>query len=333
MKKLFALLFCCAVLLSGCSNASTSDNKFSPENNQSVENETNTEQESVIAENNEENNDSEPEQGSYEWFIGLFIENVMENTAESNSNLSSALEMIENYFPTLYNVDIKTFDLENADSDWFYEAGTSFAYLYHYYGVNTIGHHLGECGLDALYSIFQKDESAFDKNKDLLKSAGDDAGLTLQTAIIVGKVEAGQYKVGVDIAAGEYVVFSTDGSGYFSVCSDANGDDIICNSIFTYNAYITIRDGEYLELSCCYAIPLLSNDIEINTDGPGMFKVGVDIPAGEYKLQADRDTGYYCIYPSSRQEDIVANDIFDGQAYVSVYDGQYLDLSECRIQK
>ena len=63
-----------------------------------------------------------------------------------------------------------------------------------------------------------------------------------------------------------------------------------------------------------------------------MYKIGVNLPAGEYRLDATADRGgYYCIYPDSRQQDILSNDNFEGQAYVSVSDGQYLVLSNCII--
>lgn len=145
------------------------------------------------------------------------------------------------------------------------------------------------------------------------------------------KYITGNYKVGVDVPAGEYVVFANSGAGYFCVSSDSNKDDILFNENFVYNSIITIRDGEYLELSRCYAVPL-AEDPEIALDSVGMFKVGVHIPAGEYKLETTADnTGYYCIYTDSRQDDIISNDLFEGQNYVTVSDGQYLVIERCKF--
>lgn len=144
------------------------------------------------------------------------------------------------------------------------------------------------------------------------------------------KYDAGMYKVGSDIPAGEYVVFATGGMGYFCVSSDSNQNDILFNENFDYNSIITIKDGEYLDLTRCYAVPAEENpDIEVNTTG--MFKVGTHIPAGEYKLESSGGTGYYCIYSDSRQGDIIANDNFEGQNYVTVSDGQYLVLVRCKF--
>lgn len=65
--------------------------------------------------------------------------------------------------------------------------------------------------------------------------------------------------------------------------------------------------------------------------GEGMYKVGTDIPAGEYKLTAEGSTsGYWEVTASSAADaDIVGNDNFNGSTYVSVTDEQYLKLNRC----
>ena len=63
----------------------------------------------------------------------------------------------------------------------------------------------------------------------------------------------------------------------------------------------------------CWAFPIEKNIREVNTSEHGMFKVGVHIPPGTYNLVVDKgsDEGYYCIYSSSRQDNIVSNEIFE----------------------
>lgn len=62
----------------------------------------------------------------------------------------------------------------------------------------------------------------------------------------------------------------------------------------------------------------------------GMYKVGADIPAGEYIAQADfSKTAYFCISTDANQDDIVANDNFTAQKYFTVSNGQYLELKRC----
>ena len=147
------------------------------------------------------------------------------------------------------------------------------------------------------------------------------------------KYEEGQYLVGTDIPAGEYIVFAnlTD-TGYFCVSSDPNENDIIYNNNFDYNSIITVNDGEYLNLTRCFAIPF--NDVkELDLSSTGMFKVGTHVQSGEYKLISnENEEGYYCLYSSSRQDDIISNGNFSGNKYVSISDEQYLELVRCKFE-
>lgn len=147
----------------------------------------------------------------------------------------------------------------------------------------------------------------------------------------------GQYKVGRDFIAGEYVLLNTsDYSGYFAISSDANGGNTIANGLFEVNSIITVYDGEYLELSRCIAIESTDfySSYTIRTDQDGtMLKVGYDIMPGEYKLIAASGTsGYYSIYNDSRQTNIFDNNLFKNSAWVTVKYGQYIVLSRCHIQ-
>ena len=149
---------------------------------------------------------------------------------------------------------------------------------------------------------------------------------------------AGMYKVGYDIEPGEYIILANSSiSAYFCLSNDSNGSDIIANDNFDYNSIITVRSGEYLEISRARMM-LLSEfvkhySIPTNIDGT-MYKVGTNLSAGEYKLVSTSDYGgYYCIYESSRQDEIIANDNFENRTYVTVKRGQYLVLSRCKISQ
>jgi peptidoglycan hydrolase-like protein with peptidoglycan-binding domain len=147
---------------------------------------------------------------------------------------------------------------------------------------------------------------------------------------------AGMYKIGYDIDPGEYIILANSSySAYFCLSSDSNGNDIIANENFDYNSIITVKSGEYLEISRSRMMLLsdFSEHYTIPKDVSGvMYKVGTNLKAGEYKLVTTSDFGgYYCIYASSRQDDIIANDNFENRAYVTVKKGQYLVLNRCRI--
>ena len=144
---------------------------------------------------------------------------------------------------------------------------------------------------------------------------------------------AGMYKVGIDIPAGEYVLI---GSGYFSVNKDSSGQlsSIIANDNFSGNSIVSVSEGQYLTVRDAVFYDINLNP-DVSTSGEGMFKVGLHIPAGEYKLVATRSSGYCEVSNSSSHTlgSIVSNDNFSGEKYITVRNGQYLKLNGCKINQ
>ena len=70
-----------------------------------------------------------------------------------------------------------------------------------------------------------------------------------ETPTINSYYKAGMYKVGKDIPAGEYVIISY--SGYMQVSKDSTGsfNSIICNDNIENRTIITVKEGQYLELT------------------------------------------------------------------------------------
>ena len=68
-----------------------------------------------------------------------------------------------------------------------------------------------------------------------------------------------------------------------------------------------------------------------NEVGEGMYLVGVDIPSGEYALvQIDEGLAMYNVYDSSGSGySITGQDIVENQAYITLGDGQYIELQGC----
>ena len=230
----------------------------------------------------------------------------------------------ESSFGIVNNMDIFSDNKEHQDE--FAKFVQAISYFELNFDEGTAGNEIGIMGWDAIYSLIMDDGKFKSKMSDLKEYYE-----TNISSIYATKYESGQYKVGTDIPAGEYVIFADGGLGYFEVTAGANGDDIIANENFEYNSIMTIVDGEYLKLSRAYAVPI--EDVEsLPMDTADMFKIGVFLPAGEYKVVSDSDSGYYCIYGDNRQGDIIANDNFDGQSYLTVSDGQYLVLSRCHIE-
>jgi len=66
---------------------------------------------------------------------------------------------------------------------------------------------------------------------------------------------------------------------------------------------------------------------------PGTYLIGTDIPAGTYRLVAlySEYPGYWARCSSARGESnsIIANEIFESTAYVTVNEGEYLKINRC----
>ncbi len=61
---------------------------------------------------------------------------------------------------------------------------------------------------------------------------------------------------------------------------------------------------------------------------PGMYKVGSDIPAGEYVIFADsNENGYYERDEDSAGDSIIDNDNFETFVYANFKDGEYVKIS------
>ena len=89
-----------------------------------------------------------------------------------------------------------------------------------------------------------------------------------------------------DLPAGEYVLLpASEFSAYYEVNSSSTGEveDIIDNDNFDGRRYLTVEDGQYLTIQRCMMVPLDKApkvDISSGVVPEGMYRVGVDIPAG-----------------------------------------------------
>ena len=153
--------------------------------------------------------------------------------------------------------------------------------------------------------------------------------------------KSGTYKVGVDIEAGEYFVECTSYNCYIQLSSNSTGtlDSIIANDNISTHTYITVREGEYLTVnggkfapaSKVSAVAPISNGVY----GEGMYKIGKDIPAGEYKIVATNSC-YIEVSSNSNHtlNSIITNDNIEvgTTTYITVSDGQYLKVNGGKIQ-
>ena len=150
-----------------------------------------------------------------------------------------------------------------------------------------------------------------------------------------GTYGEGMYKAGKDISAGEYFIKCTSYNCYVQVSSDSVGtlNSIIANDNISTHTYITVREGEYLTVNGGnFVLSSKVGAVEPSSDGTyeeGMYKVGKDIPAGEYKIVAINSC-YIEVSDSSNHtlHSIISNDNIDvgTSTYITVSNGQYLKV-------
>ncbi|WP_052045139.1 hypothetical protein [Caloranaerobacter azorensis] len=156
----------------------------------------------------------------------------------------------------------------------------------------------------------------------------------------ITKYKAGTYKIGTDMPAGEYKLFADGIMPYYAINKDSSGslDSIISNDSFSNFTYVTVKNGQYLELKGCFAVPVEEAPAYEPVNGKyisGKYKVGFDIPAGEYKVIAENSMAYVEVSKDSlgSLDSIITNDNFENSKYITVKDGQYLKIQNAYIEK
>lgn len=320
MRK-FLIVIMATVMLTGCETSDSKELKSSEITSESS-------QASEILSTKEEMEEPESQELSLTDIYNNFKSEMDEIAREVkfSDEMTRIMKLgFESSFGIVNNMDIFSDNKEHQDE--FAKFVQAISYFELNFGEGTAENQIGIMGWDAIYSLIMDDGKFKSKMSDLKEYYE-----TNISSIYATKYESGQYKVGTDIPAGEYVIFADGGPGYFEVTSDSNGDDIIANENFEYNSIMTIKDGEYIELSRAYAVPI--EEVEsLPTDKADMFKIGTFLPSGEYKVVSDSGSGYYCIYGDDRQDNIIANDNFEGQSYITVSEGEYLVLSRCHIEE
>ena len=144
----------------------------------------------------------------------------------------------------------------------------------------------------------------------------------------------GQYKVGSDIPEGQYLAV---GKGYIELSNTPNAEIILFNDNFEGQCYIDAQEGEYIKIMGELKLyPADSAPKILPSKGvipQGQFKVGADIPAGEYIIKAE-DNGYFEITPDTRRSKIIKNQftLTAGSFYATVENGQYLKLKNATAE-
>jgi|GEM_PF-1315195 len=142
--------------------------------------------------------------------------------------------------------------------------------------------------------------------------------------------------VGIDLDPGEYFI-EADTQAYAFLQLTRNhsntSDSIITTKLIPTHAFITVNDGEHLLLERGTLIHSSEAVVPTFISGvleDGMYRVGIDIPAGKYWLEPTTAVaGYYQIASNSRgvASDLISSQNFSQGLEITLEEGQYLTLT------
>lgn len=151
----------------------------------------------------------------------------------------------------------------------------------------------------------------------------------------------GTFRCGSDFEPGEYYVFSLTMPHAIYATSDSPNDHPLTDSNRLLKK-LSIKSGEYIHVSIG-TVMVPANEVDENSwDTYGVFLVGEDLRAGEYRIEPVTDTyiaeqmcmGAGCYYQISEGKPENVPKYFESvqtQSYLLLEDGQYLSLVNARL--
>ena len=155
----------------------------------------------------------------------------------------------------------------------------------------------------------------------------------------------GTYEVGTDIPKGEYYFTHKDEydmTGYGISNRYTEEEETFYTP--TWSFYY-LEEGDHLHMSESGKFISASEIPPIESRGEGMYRVGVDIPQGTYRLSytgaGEDERGYYAVHSATpgffndeklAESRILEEDWFTGEREMKVSNGQYLEVKNCKIE-
>ena len=143
------------------------------------------------------------------------------------------------------------------------------------------------------------------------------------------------FQVGTDLAPGEYFLMADPGThGYLQVTRDNSGSvgSVIANKNFSTHVFIEVKEGEFLTWDRASLVPASEAqvpDFQEGVLGEGIYRVGIDIPPGTYRLIPNSSVAaYFQVSKNSRgtTDAIISNQNFSTELSLHLEAGQYLTL-------
>lgn len=97
---------------------------------------------------------------------------------------------------------------------------------------------------------------------------------------------------------------------------------------------MSVEEDQFLESKNSFAIPVEDAEpvvIENDIIGPGVYRIGIDIDPGEYKVTVTDENASYTITGDANMNDYIDYSSIDKSNYIEVLEGEYLEIKNAEI--
>ena len=147
---------------------------------------------------------------------------------------------------------------------------------------------------------------------------------------------AGMYLVGKDIPSGDYYLEGSELTAMIYQSPEVTSESDYRGSTFETRAYVTLKEGEYFELTGGTAVPADNAKAYESSDGTypsGMYLVGKDLPAGTYTLTpTGMDAAAVVLSDATYDATSIVQRVQSGEAdSLTLEEGQYVLLFSMKL--
>ncbi|WP_041139425.1 hypothetical protein [Beduini massiliensis] len=160
-----------------------------------------------------------------------------------------------------------------------------------------------------------------------------------QNNLMKSRYGKGVYKVGTDIPEGEYIAFYDRGSFYVRSGAEDYSSALNKETLYTNKTLvISVKKGEYIHYTGSNYFYSIDANPSVNLSEGGIFKVGLHLPAGEYRIIPENSDNYsnqVNIYKDSYYRDNPIIKVYGQQLNDPIFleEGQYVQIKNCQLKR
>ena len=152
--------------------------------------------------------------------------------------------------------------------------------------------------------------------------------------------DSGSYLIGRDIPAGDYVMTENDDAVFASaIVREGVTEDsgLVSHHLINRQAVMRLSEGRWLTLTEAQATPLAqAARCDSGYAGEGGYLVGVTLPAGRYTADIidKAPLSSYSVYDGvlGSGEQLMKFEVIREATEIELRDGEYIELSGCRLE-